>query len=133
MLAVLTIIAIVSVLIIEKMFIKRMSFKLILIQYAGLITPLIVLNLLGIITGLAMSLFATAVLLGISLMFAILIAPFILLYEKLKEYGVGLQRVYIGYGSLILIMFITYIVIRIVLLSSLTELLDLLDDLDSIF
>lgn len=133
MVTIFTLIAILSIWVIEKIFIKQMLFKEIVIQYAGLITPLIVVNVVAIITGLSMSLFITAVLLSVSLMFAMLIAPIILIYEKLKEYGVGLQRVYISYGSLLFIMFVTYIIVRIVLLSSFTDLVELIEELEYMF
>lgn len=133
MVTIFALIAIVSIWVIEKVFIKQMLFKQIIIQYAGLITPLIVVNIVAIITGLSMSLFITGVLLSVSLMFAMLIAPIILIYDKLKEYGVGLQRVYISYGSLLFIMFVTYIVIRIVLLSSFKDLVELIEELEYMF
>src|SRR5699024_12609810 len=86
--------SLICIFMIEKLFVKKMTFKQQLTQYAGILTPCIAFNLVIVLTGLGGS-FGLAISLALlSLITTTLIYCAIYSYDKVIIYQCTLQKVY---------------------------------------
>src|SRR5699024_9561710 len=94
----------------EKMFVKNMSFKLFVAQYGSLFTPFLVVHIVALLLGLASSIEMSTYLLMINFFVSLIVMPTLFIFEKLKHYQVGAQRIYISYAMMIVIIIVIYII-----------------------
>ncbi len=90
------------------------SIKLIISQFGGLLVPFAVVNVATLIFALAGATKFTIVITSLSLIFAIILLPMLLAFEKgSKQSGPDNQKVYFSLGTAGLSMLISYIIIRL--------------------
>lgn len=110
--------------IIEKVFVKQLNFKQQLTQYAGLLTPFIVVNLLTVLTGLGGSFGFTISLAMLSLFTTTIIYGVIFIYDKVTRYRSSPYRVYAAVGIYIANLLLIYILLRMFIVQKVGELLE---------
>lgn len=117
-------VVLVSLLALEKMFIKRMTFKEMVVQYSGLLIPLIFIQAIVLLFTLIGTSFFVFVILSAILFFGLSFLPAIFMYEKVKFYQASENHTYIAMGTIVFITVAFIIVTIIVGESLLSEMLD---------
>ncbi|WP_067729102.1 hypothetical protein [Oceanobacillus damuensis] len=100
----------VSTLAISKLGKSTVTSKELVAQFGGLLTPFIVINILGLLSALAGSIQITLTLMLLSLVYVTIIIPAVMVLEKTRN--TSDQKVYLALGSSALAMFISYIIIK---------------------
>src|SRR5690625_467681 len=114
----------ICIILIEKLFVKQMTFKQQLTQYAGILTPFIAVNLLIVLTGLGGS-FGLAISLALlSLFTTTFIYGTIFIYDKVTLYRSTPQKVYAAVGVYLVNLLLVYILLRMFIMQKIDELQD---------
>lgn len=111
---------------VKQMFVKQMSAKQQIVQYGGLITPFIAVNMLALLAGLAGSFGVAFSLSALSLFISTIIYGVIFVYEKVSVYRTTPHKVYATIGVFLANMLLIYVLLRIFLLQKLGELQEIL-------
>lgn len=114
---------IVGTFLIERTMIKQESFKTVVAQLGGLMTPMIALQLVAIIFALGGSFVLTPLIVFVSLFFALLILPTLYIYEKSIVHQGG-QKVYLGMGTIAVNSILIYLVVRIIAANLIQDLMN---------
>lgn len=109
---ILIIIAFASLFIFSKLMTNRISFKGLVSQYGGMITPLLALNILAILIGLLGSASFSSSLIIFSIMFTMIITPALIVYEKGANSANLSQKVYFSFGASAVSLIGIYLVIK---------------------
>lgn len=119
----------VSLLAVEKVMVKRLTFKDIIAQYGGLIVPFIYLQAAVFLFSFIGTRFVTFSLMFLSIAFVMYILAGLYMYEKVNSYQSSSQKVYTFIGTIIFVT-IVYTVVSLVIGASLLEsLIDLIDEM----
>ncbi|UTE77442.1 DUF6574 domain-containing protein [Rossellomorea sp. KS-H15a] len=117
--------ALISVFLAGKFMSKGITFKKLLAQFGGVLVPFATLNVVAIPTGLMGSVQWTLILTGVSLFYAIVIMPAIVVYDRAMKSQQSVNKVYLAAGASALSMFITYLVIR-------TSVMEFMEEIESL-
>lgn len=96
-------VVLVSILAMEKMFIKRMTFKQIVIQYSGLLVPLIFVEAIILLFTFIGTSFFVLLIMSAVLFYGLFFLTGIFMYEKVMFYQPSENKVYIAIGTTILV------------------------------
>lgn len=96
-------VVLVSILAMEKMFIKRMTFKQIVIQYSGLLVPLIFVEAIILLFTFIGTSFFVLLIMSAVLFYGLFFLTGIFMYEKVMFYQSSENKVYIAIGTTILV------------------------------
>lgn len=119
----------VSLLAVEKVMVKRLTFKDIVAQYGGLIVPFVYLQAAVFLFSFIGTRFVTFSLMFLSIAFVMYILAGLYMYEKVNYYQSSSQKVYTFVGTIVFVT-IVYTVVSLVIGASLLEaLIDLIDDM----
>lgn len=109
---ILIIIAFASLFVFSKLMTNRISFKGLVAQYGGVITPLLALNILAIFIGLLGSASLSSTLIIFSIIFTMIITPALIVFEKGAHLTNLTQKVYFGFGASAVALIGLYLVIK---------------------
>lgn len=111
----------------ERMIIKQMNVKEIVVQYSGLLIPLTFLHVAIILFSFVGSTFITFILVGLSLTYAFFFLIGLYMYAKVIYYQSTTNKVYTVVGTTLFVLFVYSIVMFIVgmsVIESITEMID---------
>jgi len=114
---------------VEKVMIKRMTFKEIMVQYSGLLVPFIFLQVATLLFSFVGSSFITFTLVYFSLFYSLFFLTGIYMYEKVTFYKSTSHRVYTAIGTTVFVV-IVYIIVTVVFgMSFIENVTDMIDDM----
>lgn len=123
------ILVLLSLLIVEKTMIKKMTFKQILVQYSGLLIPFIFLQIAVLLFSLIGSSFVTILFVYISLFYGLFFLTGIFMYEKVTFYGTSTHKVYTAVGTTVFVVVVFAVATFVFGMSFIENITDMLDDL----
>src|SRR5699024_10171963 len=127
--AIALVLVLLSLLAVEKVMIKRMTFKEIIVQYSGLLVPFTFLQVATLLFSFVGSSFITFTLVYISLFYSFFFLTCIYMYEKVTFYKSTHHRVYIAIGTTIFVVIVYMIVTVVFGVSFIENVTDMIDDM----
>src|SRR5699024_5690743 len=114
----------ICIIMIEKLFVKHMTFKQQLTQYSGILTPFTAVNVLIVLTGLAGSSGLATSLALLSLFTTTFIYGAIFIYDKVTLDRSTPQKLYAAVGVYLVNLLLVYILLRMFIMQKIDELQD---------
>src|SRR5690625_393654 len=121
-------IVLLCLLIVEKIMIKRMSFKEILVQYSGLLIPFVFLQVGTLLFSFIGSSIIALIMVYISLFYSLFYLTGLFIYEKLSLYQITENKVYKAIGTTIFVVIAFMIITLVFGMSFMERFLGMIDE-----